>query len=318
LAGIVTAGELGTAGATPGQIRQLVRRGVLLRLGRGVYAPAAQAAAVACDERREYALRVATSLALTRPGTVASHHSAAIIHGLDLLGWAPGGQSDDEVLSVTRPPSGVGSRSGRTGVLVHTAALPQSHVTVAGCVPITSVARTVVDVARTSSFRAGVVAADSALRGELTSKAELRSVITACARWPGIETARHVVAFSDARSESALESISRVAFHEQGLPAPDLQVWVGDDELIARTDFLWRDHRTIGEADGALKYADPSRARAQLERDRRLREAGFEVVHFTWEEIIQSPALVAARIDSAFQRAKILRENSQRRAPGHR
>jgi hypothetical protein len=153
LAGIVTAGELGTAGASPGQIQQLVRRGVLLRLGRGVYAPAAQAAAVARDERRGYALRVATFLALTRPGTVASHRSAAIIHGLDLLGWDPGGRSGDGVLSVTRPPGGVGSRTGRTVVLVHTAALPQGHVAVAGCVPLTSVARTVVDVARTSSFR---------------------------------------------------------------------------------------------------------------------------------------------------------------------
>jgi hypothetical protein len=201
-------------------------------------------------------------------------------------------------------------------VLVHTAALPQGHVAVAGCVPLTSVARTVVDVARTSSFRAGVVAADSALRRELTFKADLHSVMTACARWPGIETARQVVAFSDARSESALESIARVAFHEQGLPAPDLQVWVGDDdELIARTDFLWREYRTVGEADGALKYADPSRARAQLERDTRLREAGFEVVHFTWEEIIHSPAQVAARIEAAFQRVRTLRANSQRRAP---
>ena len=112
-----------------------------------------------------------------------------------------------------------------------------------------------------------------------------------------------MVAFSDARAESVLESISRVAFHEQGLPPPILQAWVGDaEEMIGRADFLWRDHRTIGEADGAIKYADPSRARAQLRRDTRLRQAGFEVVHFTWDEIIHEPRQVAASIRAAFRR----------------
>ncbi len=111
------------------------------------------------------------------------------------------------------------------------------------------------------------------------------------------------VAQADARPESVLESISRVAFHEQGLPPPVLQAWVGDaEEMIGRVDFLWRDHRTIGEADGAIKYADPSRARAQLWRDARLRQAGFEVVHFTWDEIIHEPGQVAATIRAAFRR----------------
>jgi very-short-patch-repair endonuclease len=68
-------------------------------------------------------------------------------------------------------------------------------------------------------------------------------------------------------------------------------------------DFLWRAHRTIGEADGVVKYANPSQALAQLQRDARLREAGFEVVHFTWEEITRVPAQVAASLRAAFQRA---------------
>ena len=112
-----------------------------------------------------------------------------------------------------------------------------------------------------------------------------------------------MVAFSDARSESVLESISRVAFHDQGLPPPVLQAWVGNPaEVIGRADFLWREHRTIGEADGAIKYADPSRAMAQLQRDARLRQAGFEVVHFTSDEIIREPGQVAASIRAAFRR----------------
>jgi very-short-patch-repair endonuclease len=76
--------------------------------------------------------------------------------------------------------------------------------------------------------------------------------------------------------------------------------------MIGRADFLWRAHRTIAEADGAIKYAAPARAMAQLERDRRLREAGFEVVHFTWQEITQTPGQVAASITAAFRRATAL------------
>jgi hypothetical protein len=111
------------------------------------------------------------------------------------------------------------------------------------------------------------------------------------------------VAFADARSESVLESISRVAFRDQGLPPPDLQAWVGDDNgVIGRTDFLWSGCRTIGEADGAIKYSDPARAMAQLQRDALLRAAGFEVVHFTWDEIMREPGQVAAAIRAAFRR----------------
>ena len=102
-----------------------------------------------------------------------------------------------------------------------------------------------------------------------------------------------MVAFADPLAESVLESISRAVFHEQGLPPPELQVWVGDeDEIIGRVDFLWRQYRTIAEADGAIKYAQPARALAQLNRDARLRAAGFEVVHFTWPEITRVPAQV--------------------------
>ena len=295
--GIVTARELAEAGVSRAQLRSLVRQRVLLPIGRSVYARAALAAEVTSCAG-EQALQVAAALAVAGPGVVASHHAAAGIHGLDLLDRPPAGTA------ITRPPGATGSRTGRPGVRVHAAALPASHVTAWHAIPVTTVARTVVDLARTSSFRAGVVVADSALRKKQTSKAELQSVVTDCRRWRDIQRARQVVAFSDARSESAFESISRVAFRDHGLPPPDLQAWVGDEEMaIGRVDFLWSAQRTIGEADGMIKYANRYQALAQLQRDARLREAGFEVVHFTWEEIVRVPGQVAAAIRAAFQRA---------------
>ena len=163
-------------------------------------------------------------------------------------------------------------------------------MTVRGGVPVTSVARTVIDLARTLPFKSGVVVADSALFSDQTSAAELNGVISDCRRWPGIERARQVVDFAHPLAESAFESISRVAFRDGGLPPPVLQAWImGGGRAIGRVDFLWEAHRTIAEADGAAKYADPGRARQQLRRDAQLREAGFEVVHFTWRDLTRHP-----------------------------
>jgi hypothetical protein len=278
-------------------MRRLVRQGKLLAVRRGVYTSAGMAAVGASNERR-HALQVAAVLASCGFPAVASHRSAALIHGLDLIG-----KRQPEAIAVSRSPRGHGSRSLRTGVTVHSAGLHAGHVTVKDGIAVTSVARTVVDLARTYSFREGVVVADSALRGRKTTVPELNAVIADCRRWPGLQRAREVVAFSDHRSDSALESIGRVVFREYGLPPPDLQVWVGGDlAIVGRADYLWPQHRTIAEADGAVKYATVGKAVAQLDRDVRLREAGFEVVHFTWQEIMMTPWQVAARIRAAFIR----------------
>ncbi|MDR0343059.1 MAG: type IV toxin-antitoxin system AbiEi family antitoxin domain-containing protein [Nocardiopsaceae bacterium] len=302
--GVVTREELTAGGLSDAGVRALVRRGSLQQVARGVYVRAATAAKAGQDragqDRAAEAQRAAAALARLGPEAAASHWTAASIHGLDVLGREPAGR-----VAVTRPRSGTGSRSSQRGISVHAAALPGRHVTLQQGVRVTSVARTVVDLARALPVRDGVVTADSALHAGRTSKRELERVLADCRRWPGLDRARQVVAFSDARPESVLESVSRVVFAEQELPPPDLQVWVGsDDWVIGRVDFLWREFATIAEADGTVKYANPSRALTQLQRDARLREAGFEVVHFTWQEIMQVPAEVAAAIREAFRRGR--------------
>ena len=99
-------------------------------------------------------------------------------------------------------------------------------------------------------------------------------------------------------------SPARVSFREQGLPPPALQVHIigPSGHFIARVDFCWEKYRTIAEADGLLKYQGRDDAIAELKRDRLLREAGYEVVHFTWQELFTEPARVAARIRAAFDR----------------
>ena len=144
-----------------------------------------------------------------------------------------------------------------------------------------------------------VVTADSALRAGATTKEALIAVCDACAGWPGIRQARRAVDFSDPRAESVLESCARVIFAEHGLEAPVLQFTVTGPDFRYSVDFCWPAHRVIAEADGAVKYSDPGRAVKQLERDQRLRDFGYQVVHFTWRELFQQPGVVLGRVRRA-------------------
>ena len=183
-AGVMTAGE----GVSPDRVRALVRRGVLVPVGHGAYARAALMARM--DPGGQQALRVASVLEAAGSGQYAgSHHSAAVIHGLDLLARQP-----PALVAVTHPP-GSASRTSRPGVRVHAAALPDEHVTVHGGVRVTSVARTVVDLARTSSFRSGVVVADfgAAQQADLQGRTAVGAVgVCPLARHPPGETGGRV------------------------------------------------------------------------------------------------------------------------------
>jgi hypothetical protein len=296
LANIVTRAELVEAGISVAQIRTLASRSELIRLDHGIYAPAGLVKSVTVTDRGALALRAAATLAPLGPQAVASHDTAARLQGLPLLGRAPAG------IAITRVP-GTGSRKSWPGVRVHNAALPAGQVGQCMSVPVTAPARTVLDLARCSSLRAGVVAADCALRRKFTTRPELEAVIESCRRWPGLQRAAEVVRFADGMAESPLESIARVAFRDCGLPPPELQAVLGaDDRVIARVDFYWEQFRTIAEADGEMKYDNRFEATYQLRRDADLRDAGFEVVHFGWRDIHDTPAQVAASIRAAFRR----------------
>ena len=282
------------AGVSERHFQSLVRRGVLVRMHHGVYVTAAGLEASKRNSQREHALLVAAARSATSLDAVASHESAALIQGIQLL-------KKPKSVTLTRPAGTHKGRSARNGITLHAADLPSGHVTTRYKVPVTTGARTVADLARTSSFMAGVVAADSALRRHKTTKPELAGVLADCVRWQGTVQARRVAEFADARAESPLESCARVVFAEHGLPPPDLQVELGAERFAGRVDFYWRDYRTVAEADGEIKYESPARSIAQLERDQNLRAAGFRVVHFTWQQLFREQRLVISWIKQAFR-----------------
>lgn len=281
------------AGITEGQMRTLTRSGDLVRMRRGVYATRSAIAWAGSDPGRGHALLVIAATCSLGRDSVASHHSAAFIHGLDLLGPAP-----RDVVTLTRPVSRRGSQ--RDGIIFHAAAIPPEHMTRCSGALVTTVSRTVVDLARTLPYMDGVVVADSALRTGLTSKPELEHVMDWCCRWPGVDQARRTIRFADGLAESALESCARVVFARSGLEAPELQITFRGQGFVYRGDFYWARYRTIAEADGMAKYDIPQHARDQIRRDRLLRDAGYKVVHFTWRELFESPDQVIARIRRAF------------------
>jgi hypothetical protein len=97
---------------------------------------------------------------------------------------------------------------------------------------------------------------------------------------------RKIIELGDARTESPLESHSRAFFVSAGLPLPESQLEIRDGgELVGRVDFLWRDHRTVGEADGRLEYLDADSLYQEKRREDRLRDLGFEVVRWSFADL---------------------------------
>jgi len=262
----------------------------LVRLRPGVYADESRVAPA--DAAELLRLRVAAARLLSRVDLVAVGPTAAVLHRLPLLGPTPSRLHHAE-RKEARPRHHGSSTTLRADEVV------DLHG-----VPVASVARTAVDVARLRGLAAGVVAADAALSRGCTTP-ELLAVLEGRDRWPGIRVARTAARFADPRSESALESLGRVRCHEQGLPPPELQVWLGDGhECIARVDHYWAQHGTVAEADGAVKYTSVADLYAEKRREDRLREAGYEVVRYTWDDALHRPETIAARVLRAFARSR--------------
>jgi very-short-patch-repair endonuclease len=291
---VASVAEWHTAGLTQAQLRSFARSGVLVRVWHGVYATRSAVKWAKASPARGHALLVIAARAAVGRDSVASHQSAALIHGLDLFPHAP------NMVILTRSPTRRSGRPRSDGIFFHVAELPDDHVARVLGAKVTTVPRTVVDLARVSSFMSAVVTADSALRADVTTKEALLAVCDACAGWPGIRKARCAVDFSDPRAESVLESCARVIFKEHGLEPPELQFTVTGPDFRYSVDFYWPRYRVIAEADGEIKYSDPRRAIRQLERDQRLRDHGYKVVHFTWRELFKNPQAVIERIRKAF------------------
>lgn len=288
-------------GMTDRDLTNQCRSGTLTRLRRGLYVPTQELSSLNATARHELTAR--DVIGESGEGAALSHVSAAILHGLPV--WE---------LPLNRVRITVDRRSGsktsRHRVL-HTAALPAEHVTTVDGVVVTTVARTVVDIARTAGFEHAVVVGDAAMRNGIPKEALLH-VLTVMRRWRGLPAARRAVNFLDGRSESVGESRSRVALLEFPLPPIELQYPIYDDagKFIARADFALPDLRVLGEFDGRMKYGralNPGQNPEEVlwqekRREDRVRELDWQFARWVWSEL-STPQVIYERILRAAARA---------------
>jgi len=256
-----------------------LRRGELVRIRRGVYAPTAAWAATAPWER--YLTRV-HAVALTVPDAVFSHESAAALRGLPIIG-------DPGAVHVLRSAQGT-SRENR-GLRVHTTAAPADIEPVDGLL-LTGLAETVVGIARLRHPAYGLAVADAALRAADTLTVEAlvaHNELGASSR--GRRNARWALHRATALAETTLESISRAAIEWLGFEEPVLQTgFVADDGTVDRADFAWPSCAVVGEADGALKYdgryGTPAEVvRREKRREDRIRRGVSGFARWGWAEL---------------------------------
>jgi hypothetical protein len=129
------------------------------------------------DASGRHALRVQPArLCLDHPSW-ASQESAAFVHGLVLP------RPPAKVMLTTRP-----GRSNRSypGATIRIAPLPSSHLTRVRGLPATTIARTLIDLARNLDLVDAVIAIGDALHTRRTKADELSTVLHECRGWPGI------------------------------------------------------------------------------------------------------------------------------------
>lgn len=267
---VVCREQLLTLGWTDADIRREVRRARWNRPARGVLSPV-----VVTDDdheaRRRWRALATCAALLRRPDHVASARSAAILHGLPTLGLP----RQPELTTTGRDTSGR-----RQGAQVYEASVDAHAQTTWFGAPVMTVARTVLDVCR-HDRRGGIIAADAALRENLVTPREIAVEFAGAAGWPGVRQAREVVSLADARAESPLESVVRLALHDDGFPAPELQMWVGG----FRVDFCWPDRRVILEADGRVKYVGNA-LWDEKRREAALRALDYRVERVLWADVM--------------------------------
>lgn len=305
--GVVTGTQLSQRGVPDKVVRRWVASGRLLRLRRNVLVDGeVWRAAPTWDRhliRARAVMRGRTTEASTRtdstttPSVALCHHSALALMGLSIYGV-------DDLVHLVVPGS---TESRRRGGLVQHACVGRERIVVSFGLPTVTPAVACVQVAADFGVEAGLVAADSALRLGLCTRADLEQL--SGWTWLGHRrpAAEVVIERADGRHESGAESRTAWLLHRLGYAArPQVVIREVDGTFVARVDFVIDVPGTRGvvvEFDGMVKYESARDLRAEKVREDRLRSLGFEVVRLVWADLA-NPDRVRALIDSAVARAR--------------
>lgn len=271
--GVVARRQVVALGMSETMVRDRLGGGQLVRLHRGVYA-------VGHAQLRREGRWLAAVLA-AGPGAALSHRSAAALHGI----------RESEAIDVTTT-----RRVATRGVVVHrTTALRDGDVTRHRGVPVTTLARTLVDLA-------GILSAEQL--GKLlreTDRAGRLGVGATQAVWDRIDGRRDAGAkalraalaqharLATSLTLSELEDRFRALLAAEGLPRPLTNHPVHGMKI----DAVWPRRRLAVELDGWAWHHDRAAFQQDRARDARLARAGWTVVRFTHADVVERPRHVA-------------------------
>jgi predicted transcriptional regulator of viral defense system len=279
--GVFALGQLLELGLTARTVQRRTAVGRLHRVHRGVYSLAPTA--LLSLEGRWLAAVLACG-----QGAVLSHRSAAALHEL---------RADKRArIEVTTP--GRAARS-HAGVDVHrSSTLTAADATVVSGIPVTTVARTQLDMAEVIGRRGLERVFDQAEILEVFDLRALESQLERnryrpCAGVVRVVLDEHYAGRTPTWSE--LEERFLTLTRGGGLPDPEVNTWIATDERepAVRVDFLWRRERLIVETDGHRTHRTRQAFERDRRRDQRLVLAGWRVIRVTWRQLTREPMQVA-------------------------
>jgi hypothetical protein len=264
--GLITLPQLHDLGVTSKMIESRVRRGSLIRLYPCVYAvghrPITQdahwlAAVFACGD-----------------GAVLSHRSAAALHGIR-------GTSSPKVDVTAQARRGYSHRK----LLVHRAGtLDPVDIREIRGIPVTSLPRTIIDIATCVSDSALEYAIHTAERRRKLTPADLQEALDRLPGVNGTAAVRRIVDRPahdlDARARSPWELRFLEICRAHQIPMPRLNEWIPLDIAAGglEVDFCWPEQRLVVEVDEHRGHTTVRARRNDPERDTALRAAGWRVI----------------------------------------
>jgi hypothetical protein len=282
--GLITHEQAVSLGLTGKAIEHRRERGRLCSVFRGVYRVAG-----APESARQRALGAVLAAG---EGAVLSCGSAAALHALPGFGLEP------LTVWVRRH----GRRTLAAVRLEQTLELPDHHRTVVDGIPCTTVARTLFDLCGDVHAGRAERALDTALARKLVTLPELWRVLDDLAEHGRAGTVLMRTLLMEREPdyvppESELEARFIALVKRHGLAVPERQVDLGDDDgWIGRVDFLFRGARLVVEVDGAEFHDGLLDHRHDAEREARLTSAGWTVLRFRWDDVVNRAAAVAQSI----------------------
>ena len=222
------------------------------------------------------------------PAAVLSHHSAAAFWKLR--------PTSRTTIDVTCPQK---SRSWK-GIRRHHKALPADEVTTEEGIPVTTVPRTILDLAATEPLDVVKFLLREMEYRELWGPLSLWDLV---GRYPGRRGIRNVrAALEGIKDEptgerrSPLEERFAPFLREHHLPLPRFNYPITVGEKTFQVDCHWPQLRQIVELDGWQGHKSRSAFREDRARDRILNVHGYTVTHLTWNQLDDEAEAIASHL----------------------